>query len=560
MMKKFTILTSFLAIAMMASCSKYSDGGASDNPNDQLNGAYLKLSISSPQTRADLPDEPGTSEESTVAKVKLLIFDKDYNFISSSESAVASKANTFNFEVAPDAYRFFAIANPTAAINEALKDVSGNWNTVSSKLQTILSLDSKDELSAYITDDAFTMVNAGSYESNVESVLVKPLDGALTDGKLSIDPDKPTPISIKVDRMVAKFRANLSDTFVVKDKRTEEGVAQSPAPIGEIKGVRLNVTNKKSYIYSHIKQVNLVGDDYRGDPNMGVVGEPAKPRDEKTALTENFFWLHNYDNPVFNALGDASNEYVFENTANGTSYNYNNLTQLVVKAKYVPTGMSDPDDLPDGFTTALDHDPADQGSWFNIDIVGVGSMQMTFTGVRQYYAEALKGNEDYAADPVTCGKMDIQLRHILASASDLNGIAGLDTVTWANPLLTCAVLNSVENGGYVAATVDKEENYIVEFYQFGLNYYDIFIQHDDDQDPGHLGRWGMVRNNWYTLSINSLTGPGLPYIPDPTDPDIKDPQNPDPEDPEPADKDMAQIKATIEVNPWTMWTQGVDLN
>ncbi len=558
-MKKLTSFAPFMAAALMVGCAKDANLEPTIGQND-LEGAYVSIQIATPSvTRGDIPDEPGTAEESDIQKVRLLIFDKDYNYIGLGEQTAATKANTYTFEVAPDAFRFFAIVNPTSTIDDALDNINGNWNNVEQALQTVLSLESSSDIATYSTDNHFPMVNAGSYVDNKESILVFPADGVLVNGKLSTEETAPTPVNIVVDRMVAKFTANIAEDFKVSDHRT--GTTDPGEPYGKVEGVRLNVINKKSYVYSHIKQVNAKGDDYRGDPNMSVANCEALPNGEETELTKNFFWLHNYDSPVFNDASNGYSEYVFENTATGEFFNYNNLTQLVVKATYLPTGQPDPDDLPADMTTNLTHIEADEKSWFAISIEDFGTMQMTFKGVVAYYTKTKAGIEgQFAPDPVTCAKMDRQLQHMLASAEDLGALTDPATATWDDPNLTCAILNSIPNGGYVAATVDNEEDYIVQFYQFGLNYYDIFIQHDETQKIGHLGRWGMVRNNHYTLSINSISGPGLPYVPDPTDPEIKDPQNPDPKDPEPADKDMAYIDATITVNPWTMWTQGVDLN
>jgi hypothetical protein len=35
----------------------------------------------------------------------------------------------------------------------------------------------------------------------------------------------------------------------------------------------------------------------------------------------------------------------------------------------------------------------------------------------------------------------------------------------------------------------------------------------DTPDSKYLGRYGMVRNNWYNISINSVTHVGSPIIP-----------------------------------------------
>lgn len=79
-----------------------------------------------------------------------------------------------------------------------------------------------------------------------------------------------------------------------------------------------------------------------------------------------------------------------------------------------------------------------------------------------------------------------------------------------------------------------------------------------------LGRWGVVRNNWYSISLQSVTGPGTPWIPDPSDPDPTDPTKPDPENPTGPDIDDdendAYLSVKITINPWTFWTQEANLH
>lgn len=89
------------------------------------------------------------------------------------------------------------------------------------------------------------------------------------------------------------------------------------------------------------------------------------------------------------------------------------------------------------------------------------------------------------------------------------------------------------------ATLDLV-NYInsnikIDYYWRGYTYYRVPIRHFDDtqtpwtstaamtdnstsqvyaaNDADYLGRYGMVRNNWYTISINSVTHVGSPVIP-----------------------------------------------
>lgn len=150
----------------------------------------------------------------------------------------------------------------------------------------------------------------------------------------------------------------------------------------------------------------------------------------------------------------------------------------------------------------------------------------------------------FTADEDAKTSMDVQLNHIL----------GTEDRTWADGV-TLAELDARPYGGYKAATVAEQSDYVIQYYQKAVNYYDVFIQHDDSQSIGHVGRWGMVRNNSYRMDISGIMQEGLPYIPDPTDPDIVDPENQDPTDPEPADQLNAYISVTISVNPWVIWYQ-----
>lgn len=95
----------------------------------------------------------------------------------------------------------------------------------------------------------------------------------------------------------------------------------------------------------------------------------------------------------------------------------------------------------------------------------------------------------------------------------------------------------------------------IRYYKSGINYYyATAIRHfNDDETPWndgeaygiqHLGRYGVVRNNWYEVTINSISGPGEPEIPDPEGPD---------------DKAEGYIRAEINVLSWAKRSQGVDL-
>ena len=99
----------------------------------------------------------------------------------------------------------------------------------------------------------------------------------------------------------------------------------------------------------------------------------------------------------------------------------------------------------------------------------------------------------------------------------------------------------------------------IKYYKGGVSYYyAALIRHfyddetdwdavDDGDNYGvqHLGRYGVVRNNWYEINVQSISGPG--------DPEIVTPPS------EPDDETKGYIRAEINVLSWAKRQQGVDL-
>lgn len=97
-----------------------------------------------------------------------------------------------------------------------------------------------------------------------------------------------------------------------------------------------------------------------------------------------------------------------------------------------------------------------------------------------------------------------------------------------NPSTIPAALKELEDivvdMGFFAAMVQIEptesrEMYGVNYYKSGINYYTVPIRHFDFSDDvsgapargvGTYGYFGVVRNNIYTVTIRSITGPGSP--------------------------------------------------
>lgn len=108
--------------------------------------------------------------------------------------------------------------------------------------------------------------------------------------------------------------------------------------------------------------------------------------------------------------------------------------------------------------------------------------------------------------------------------------------------------------------LDMSKGIGIKTYKNGESYYIARIKHfGDDLTPwkegdatyggmnlNWLGRYGVLRNNWYDLTINKISGPGYPDVPKvkPTDPD---------------DDDTKYISVSVKILDWAKRSYTVDL-
>ena len=108
--------------------------------------------------------------------------------------------------------------------------------------------------------------------------------------------------------------------------------------------------------------------------------------------------------------------------------------------------------------------------------------------------------------------------------------------------------------------LDETNGVGIKTYENGESYYIARIKHfGDDLTPWNegdktydsnnlnwLGRYGVLRNNWYDLTINKISGPGYPDVPE-----VK-PDTPD-------DEDTKYINVSVKILDWAKRSQSVDL-
>ena len=109
------------------------------------------------------------------------------------------------------------------------------------------------------------------------------------------------------------------------------------------------------------------------------------------------------------------------------------------------------------------------------------------------------------------------------------------------------------------ATASGDVEVGLSTFKGGVSYYIARVKHFNDLTPwkpgdktydgnnaNWLGRYGVLRNNWYELSVSSVSGPGYPDVPkvNPTDPD---------------DVNDQYINVEVKILSWAKRSQSVDL-
>lgn len=536
-MKVKSLLFTVLAAALFTGCSEKEDDP--DVPN-MIGRAFLSLSLQSstgPSTRADIEQKPGTEDESKADDVKVLLFDKDekclgvvsitgatigYSAGNSTPTAAATEAQL----VPAKTTKVFVVINPYTSgswnfTEDALKDKS--WT----QINTALTNEKADNIA---TAKKFMMVSEGDKTATDKGALTDvtvhtPADYTTEKVEAAKKEAKDNPAVVNVDRLACK---------VTVKKAADANFTVQPANAKfTFQGWELSITNKSVRLYSDLVDYanKTTGAVYRKDKNY-LESEQPDLKDVK-ALREAFDYLENIDSeaediPDVNQA-DNTSKYCLENTMEAKAQKLGVTTKIVVKAKYTPDGI------------------ADNGSYFS-------------WGGKYYTLDDLK--TEYKNTPSGGLKTDLPIflhkAGVMADDVFSGDQAGKD-----------AAVEALAAASFSAKTGMIGRYCVVRYYHESVCYYDVLIRHDKNiTQKMALGRYGVVRNNWYAIELQSVTGPGTPWIPDPSDPDPTptDPDNPGPDPDNPTnpdindDDDDAYLSVKITITPWTYWTQEAELH
>lgn len=251
---------------------------------------------------------------------------------------------------------------------------------------------------------------------------------------------------------------------------------------------------------------------------------------------------------AFNILGNAKitgdvakPQYCLENTFDIDHMMQGQTTRVVFKATYTPNGFNEGDTFYKiGNSTDL---------WKKADLEAQ---------IKAKAQEVLVA-KDPTKDPT---KVTVALN---AADNNIEETAGTKILTEDNVLydgvkVSTIEINAINEKLGLKAAVGTDPIVGIATYASGESYYIARIKHFGDDltpwNPGDknydgnnlnwLGRYGVLRNNWYDLTVNSISGPGYPDVPE-----VK-PNTPD-------DEDTKYISVSVKILDWAKRSQKVDL-
>lgn len=595
-MKKTLLFSVALAGLMLGSCSSSDDlnGGGNNTGSNQSGDGYVSLSLNLPTRSGSMSRaandkfDDGLADEYAVKNGTLILFEganeKDATFAGAYElknlsmnlvgtttdniTTTTKITQKINNGLSSGTNNFYAIVvlnnNGTLAVDDATATlkVNGEDFLPMKKISDLQSLELTKNASDFKTT-GFLMMNAPL--SNVAGGATEPT-GATVSVASKIDKDH-----IYATEALAK--ANSSATIYVERAlakvdvtatNTRGNLTDNTSVPYTIKGWILDNTNKKTY---YLRNTSNSSEWLSLATNAVVPDKPAKPYRfvgdnpmESSVQLYRTYWAKdpNYDakptdlSTDFNTIGNSApaalkslsdHDYCLENTFTVGQQNQDVTTRVIVAAK-----------IGSGSTFYVVND--NEKDLLDADGMkdAVKSAFLNNTDVQAWIKKDLKTGE-------TIDENDLDVADITSAGNN-------------KPTITIKSTSATKYNSSTLPVVDTKIQAIMDgikvaTYENGISYYPVRIKHFGDdltpwkssEDPlptvstgayptnnqaaNYLGRYGVLRNNWYNIDVTGIKKLGSPVVPEVTgDTD---------------DELAAYISVKINVLSWAKRTQGVIL-
>ena len=527
----------------LVGCSSSDDLNPNANEGaDNTGTAYASFKINLPTTSGsraagDPTFEKGDKNEYAVNDATLLLFQKD---VTTGDFKFKEAVDLGNMEpwTSNSTSGITTTAKLTAKITKAevgankgyyaLIVLNNNGNKITypstDQFYSVWSKDAGNATAAnYLKyDNGFFMVNAPKYVAGAPETLVE-IKNIYASKQQA---ENSTATTVYVERGLAKV--SLASTSAKHVDITDGNYAGDKV---DIEGWTLDVTNTKTYPV-HVTE-GLWADTWKTTTTPAATNGASMDRFHDTKLTEfpRVYWGldPNYSTDLASVAdcegeftmatkanfktGDEAKkaQYCLENTFDIDHMVQGQTTRVLFSAKYTP----------DGFTDGV--------TFYKM---GNSSQLWNATKVEaQIKAKAMEVLNETDETKVTVT--------LAAPANNLTE-AGVHFVAAANvthvggPALTTDDVDKINAKlGFKKATTSEAAVGLSTF-ESGVSYYIARVKHFNELTPwapgnktydgnnaNWLGRYGVLRNNWYELSVSSVSGPGYPDVPkvNPTGPD-----------------------------------------
>lgn len=526
---------------MLGSCSSSDDLNGSGTSENKNGNGYVAFTINLPSqssagSRANDEFKDGLKSEYDVKDATLLLFDG-----SSETEATFAKAYKLNTAPWTDAAGNLNVTTTSATIVKKVDAPTSNYYalvvlnkngvfdldqdghvTIGSSLFTGKLADFlKNATDKDLTKSGFFMANAplatkpgGSTDpSGAEFKTLVSLDGKIKETEAEA---KASPADIYVERAVAKVtmkaptvttvtgsipkgsteevKLAITDWVVDNTNKTSYLVRNTEGFDSwlSLKSNATSVTNGYRFVGSNEVASGLYRTYFAKDMNYDVVGTNA---------------FKNNSTSMKNTFGDENPQYCFENTFDVDNQNDNQTTRVLIKAKlnagndfYVING--------------------DENTIYKNDVV-VKEIKKAFL---TEYENWIKTN---VTSPATVGEDQLTV-----DISDAAGNVTLNSIAIKGVSYASGVTALPDN--YQEAVMNKIGD--ITEYKNGESYYFVRIKHFGDdltpwnttetdkpttaavypstnRDGNYLGRYGVLRNNWYDIEVTGVKGLGSAKVP-----------------------------------------------
>lgn len=522
--------------------------------------AYASFTINLPTTTGNgtRGDEPvvkdgtpsfaeGTAAEYEVKNGTILIFDNAGNFVTSAQlgtmnpwtpvkkdgvtTAAITTVQLSGVSVGGDYQALVLLNNDVDATTSKVTlpttgDTYAEWSKKTSKVNA----------EKYASTDGIFMANAPMYTgTTTEPTTLVPIANVCASRE---EAQAKAATTVYVERGLAKVTMQ---NFTAGGYTVAEGTYKGDKV--EIKNWQLDVTNKSTFPVHQI-----------GGTGFAAIWSTPRFYDGGNQSFKRVYWgvdpnysgatLQNLEacknaftmigkNDIKGETGNDHPQYCLENTFDLANMMQGQTTRVVFKAVFTPKDFTTGQTFYKiGNNTAIwDATKLAQ----QIHTVAVTAMGITDAAEQENYVV----------------KLD-------ASTNNISGTAGLHTITAAN------IEYKGTGTSLVAANIDKINEKLglketgISTYLNGEAYYIARIKHFNELTPWtagegygtandkYLGRYGVLRNNWYDLSVNSISGLGYPDIPE-VKPDVPD------------DENEQYINVEVKILDWAKRTQQIEL-